>query len=351
MMTGKEKLYFLLDTLVDARDITSVDKPLRIDPSNDLNRRLQDVELTQLFFKLQNDERILNVLKVPNRTKSIDIVEDLDPYAHADDGCWHVKLTSAFDDFFLKIQRQPEYQEFTGKVPPAKIKKQLTRKSLEKIWTLLQEIEDKRGITSAEDEIGIQQVHYSKLKNMGQADGASDERLNILRKLENEDYAIKDVRWPHDHTQLAYFKITDKYFDVYDYYKSEYEAVASNYQKSLVNENNDETKPVYEVKYLEQTREISINGFLFKTLRSFSENDAIFAYLYKNPNKDVSDEDIKTGTGNQNVKDLNKFLENTGFIGDFRKVFFKASKSKIRFNNPITKEQLSELGIKHLSFD
>jgi len=110
----------------------------------------------------------------------------------------------------------------------------------------------------------------------------------------------------------------------------------------------EKERPVYEITYVEQTREILLNGFLLKKLRSFSENDAIFAYLYKNPNEEQTDSDIKTGTGLKSIKDLNKFIENIGFKGDYRKVFFKVSKSKIKFNNPITIEFLQELGIKRL---
>ncbi|MCJ7792372.1 MAG: hypothetical protein MUP45_00090 [Candidatus Marinimicrobia bacterium] len=116
-MTGKEKVYFLLDAIDDARTITPAGQPLIIDPTNDLNRNYRDIELAQLFIKLAKDERVLKVLKAPSRTKEIDIVEDLDPYDHADDGCWHIELLPAFDDYFLKIQQETEYQEFTGKKP------------------------------------------------------------------------------------------------------------------------------------------------------------------------------------------------------------------------------------------
>lgn len=116
-MNGKEKLYFLLDAIDDVRTIAPSGQPLMVDPMNDLNDKIRDVELTQLFTKLEKDEQVLKVLKVPSRIKTIDIVEDLDPYDHADDGYWHIELLPAFDNYFLKIQQEPEYQEFTGKKP------------------------------------------------------------------------------------------------------------------------------------------------------------------------------------------------------------------------------------------
>jgi len=117
MMSGKEKIYFLIDAIADTRTITPAGQPLIIDPTNDLNRNYRDIELAQLFIKLSNDEKILKVLKAPSRTKEIDIVEDLDPYDYDDDDCWHIELLPAFDDYFLKVQQEPEYQEFTGKKP------------------------------------------------------------------------------------------------------------------------------------------------------------------------------------------------------------------------------------------
>jgi len=113
MMGGKEKLYFLLNRIDDARTITPAGQPLIIDPTNNLNQNYRDIELVQLFTKLAKDEQVLKVLKVPNRVKNE--LEEFDPYDHADDGCWHIELLSAFDSYFLKIQQEPEYQEYSGK--------------------------------------------------------------------------------------------------------------------------------------------------------------------------------------------------------------------------------------------
>ena len=104
MMNGKEKLYFLLEHIVDARAIAPSGQPLVIDPTNDLNRKYRDIELLNLFSKLEKDDKVLEVLKAPQRTKDIDAIENLDPYDHADDGCWHVQLLPVFDEYYLKIQ-------------------------------------------------------------------------------------------------------------------------------------------------------------------------------------------------------------------------------------------------------
>lgn len=130
-MTGKEKLYFLLDAIDDAKTIAPNSQPLIVDPANDLNRRIRDIELKQLFTKLQDDEKVLSVIQAPSSILSVAIIEDLDPYDHVDDGCWHVKLLPKFDSYYLKIQYEVEYQEFTGKKPPELLKKETEKQRSE----------------------------------------------------------------------------------------------------------------------------------------------------------------------------------------------------------------------------
>jgi uncharacterized protein (TIGR02391 family) len=126
-MNGKEKLYFLLGRIDDARIIAPSGQPLIIDPTNDLNNNYRDIELTQLFTKLEKDEKVLKVIQIPSRLQMIEIVDDPweeQPTPEHNDGNYHIELLPAFEDFFLKIQEEQGYQEFTGKTP-AKVGKQM----------------------------------------------------------------------------------------------------------------------------------------------------------------------------------------------------------------------------------
>ncbi len=117
MMTKREKLYFLLDAIDDARAITPAGQPILIDPTNDLNRKYRGIELDQLFTKLIKDEKVFKVLQNPNRVRNA-ILKASGQYRDMDDGCYHIELLPSFDEYFLKIQQEPEYFEFTGKKPP-----------------------------------------------------------------------------------------------------------------------------------------------------------------------------------------------------------------------------------------
>lgn len=116
MMTKREKLYFLLDAINDARAITPSGQPILIDPTNDLNRKYRGVELDQLFTKLTKDEKVFKVLQNPNRVRNA-ILQASGQYRDMDDGCYHIELLPSFDGYFLKIQHESEYFEFTGKKP------------------------------------------------------------------------------------------------------------------------------------------------------------------------------------------------------------------------------------------
>lgn len=211
-MNGKEKLYFLLGAIQDVRVLTPKGKPLLIDPVNNLNRQYRELELAQLFEKLQKDEQILRVIKTAKQEKMSTLPL---PYRGLDHRYYAIVLLPRFDDYFSRIEQELEYQKFTGKKPQPMPVIQLNRQSLEKIWHILEEIETKRGITPAGGDVSIPSIHRSKVKNDKEAQEAADERFGILRKLESEEGAIKDVRWSHNLDQYVYLKPGDRYPENY----------------------------------------------------------------------------------------------------------------------------------------
>lgn len=110
MMTGKEKLYFLLEAISDKRVLTPSRHIVLIHPVEDLNKHFPKPELLRLLFKLQSEEKIFEVVRFPQET---DV-----RFRDYDDECYGLRLLPAFDDYYLQIQNEPEYQEFTGKRPP-----------------------------------------------------------------------------------------------------------------------------------------------------------------------------------------------------------------------------------------
>lgn len=93
-------------------------------------------------------------------------------------------------------------------------------------------------------------------------------------------------------------------------------------------------------------RHIILNDlFLLSRPDSFGENEVLFEFLYNNPNKPFSKADIEKEIKQKISKDFSKILENLNFKKDLLKIFFKVSKGKIMFKNPVPVEEVKALGI------
>lgn len=226
------------------------------------------------------------------------------------------------------------------------IKAKLSRKSLEKIWEVLQEIENKRGITPEGEDISIPQVHMGKTRDENGAKNYSNERLNILKKLEQEG-AVTDIRWQKAHHLNGYLKIGNRYFEVLDFYENEYKNAAKSYQES-----QEQTAGIgnnkgvaYRITYSPKNREILVNEFLLAKPDFNSENEITFSYLYDNSNKTISINEIEKQVGQKLKKSIHEILRDLGFTGSFAKAFFSASNKGVIFRNPITFQDLKDLKI------
>jgi hypothetical protein len=109
-MTGKEKLYFLLNRINDKRVLTASGQPVLIHPQGDLRGHYPRVELLLLLKKLQDDEKVIKVVRFPVPKEERYIYQYEDDY-------YGIEVLPTFDKYFQKVQQEPEYQEFTGKKP------------------------------------------------------------------------------------------------------------------------------------------------------------------------------------------------------------------------------------------
>lgn len=344
MMTGKEKLYFLLDAIDNARAITAKNRPVYIHPANNLNNKYTEIELDELFYKLGKEENIIVVLQNPHNNK-IKLAGYDDYYA--------LLIRSNFDEYYHNIQKEPDYQEFSG-VPILKKKSQIENLSddnFDNVFEVLARIESELQLSQSEKFTinFVDSVRDVENYDSNDINELIENNFRALGYLKN----IGVIRYFSTVANSLYAEIilnTTLFDDVLMRAKNRKnhsnKDEMSDPKDNIKIDGND--KVLYEIRYSEQSREILVNNFLLKKLHSFSDNDAIFAYLYENANKVVSVKDIKAGTKLTSIKDLNKFLENIGFTGELRKVFFKVSKDQVRFNNPVAKKDLEEIGISYL---
>ncbi len=106
-------------------------------------------------------------------------------------------------------------------------------------------------------------------------------------------------------------------------------------------EKNDDEE-MYRIIYTKQ-RQVLMNNAQISKPDFNSENDLVFSFLYDNPNRRITREEIEKAIGDKLTKTLHKIVENLGFEGDTKEVFFSVSKDAIEFRNPITKKDLEEM--------
>ena len=96
-------------------------------------------------------------------------------------------------------------------------------------------------------------------------------------------------------------------------------------------------------------RKILINDFLCIAELNFeSENDRVFDYLIKHPNRNVKLSELeKEATREPIKKKLHDIVRDLGFKGELAQVFFDISSQEIIFHNPISREQAEERGFRY----
>lgn len=324
MMTGKEKLYFLLNRIDDARIITPSGQPVLVHPTGNLSNNYTIVELSQLFTKLEKDEKVLKILK---EASSDYMVLNLDPYRAFEDGCYHLEVLPRFDEYFAKIQLEPEYQEFTGKKPPVK----QTQPNASRIESLYEKIAE------VDEQIRIRREAWAKAQSTINDNPfyAEATRTGHLAKLEQQ--AQTDIG--------NFIKQKETYLTELNFRKADTQTLKSQQTQPSEAEDKSTTESVYEITYT-GSREILLNKIFQIAKPDFdSENDLVFDFLYQHPNKKYTLKEIEEGIGNKLGKTLHKIVENLGFKGELRKIFIDVSGTSICFKNPVTKDDLEKIGI------
>lgn len=161
----------------------------------------------------------------------------------------------------------------------------------------------------------------------------------MLRKLESEE-KIKVLRYANDdawrQTMDPYINPVNYLLEIVDssfFSGSDKDRDNLRHTEGVVNI-EDMERINYHIIYTEDRR-VMLNGLIELARTNFNgENDLIFSFLYKNPNKTYSREDLENACKTKFTKAFNKVVENLGFYRGLKKAFFDVSKNSIRFNNP-----------------
>lgn len=121
---------------------------------------------------------------------------------------------------------------------------------------------------------------------------------------------------------------------------------SNNKDKKTNDKQADSMQMAKEYRITLVNRNIILNDLFFISRPdSFGENEVIFEFLYNNPNKPFSKTEIEKELNQKITKTFSKILENLNFKKDLLKIFFKVSKDKIMFRNPVSVDEAKALGI------
>ena len=74
-------------------------------------------------------------------------------------------------------------------------------------------------------------------------------------------------------------------------------------------------------------------------------NDNFFAFIYENPAKKFTLKQLAASGIDFNNKSLHKVIDELGFKGKLKKLFFKVAQDVVVFNNPVARDDLTEANI------
>lgn len=216
------------------------------------------------------------------------------------------------------------------------------------------------------------EVHVDISGNNGLCTIYPDRLIDILLILQDDEKILKikeSPEWTYrpDTMDLALAEVLSDmggdfpigYFTVeilesFDKWCANYWAKRENsFEKSVSISEQEEVQKaetVYSITYT-KAREIFLNDVVNNSTHllakpSFdSENDNVFNYLYEHPDQKFTKKQIEDGVHITGVKSLHKIVENLGFQGDIKRVFFNVSEQSIKFRNSITRKDLKNLNI------
>lgn len=186
------------------------------------------------------------------------------------------------------------------------------------------------------------------------------ELRNIFDKLSCDEKIISISHWPYrtassfdrpDDTDLCYgLKKRKPFNDYFSKISAEFRAKSAPVPETAktIAENS---KPIPQhclwVSYTAESGQVLVNDvFTLGKTNYNSENELVFSYLVKNPNKIVTARELMNNATREPLKKrLHEIVRDLGFKGDLAKAFFRTASEDIYFRNPVSKADLSNLGI------
>lgn len=152
--------------------------------------------------------------------------------------------------------------------------------------------------------------------------------------------------------KIFYIELTERFTTFYHSLSccsdSQKAVVVDNVLTSVLSDNK-----IFWISYSEKGRKIFLNNADASTLISKPDfdsiNEQIFTFIYNNDNKKITLEELKKGCKIKINKSLHKVLNELGFKGKLKELFFDVSSKGIIFHNPITEQDLIKRNLKQIT--
>jgi hypothetical protein len=180
---GKEKIWFLINRLLDEREVTEAGQPVALHPMNDLNGHYEKMDFVQLTEKLEKEHKAIKLLnQVPTDQTNLKYL---------------IELLPNFDDYVAELRKDPKYLDWIGEkpendVPPKSepisvnhARKNGVMTGKEKVQAVIEEINNKhQGLVTGNTVL----LHSGNLEERGLQ---MHEQKQVLDILANDKKVIK----------------------------------------------------------------------------------------------------------------------------------------------------------------
>jgi hypothetical protein len=341
-LTFEEKLDLVIKALYEAKMITADNEDIKVyqRDSNGLTK-LISAEIKTILHKLETDNKIIEVVSVPERG-----IRNARNY-------FTIKLLEGFDGWYdtwlLDKKSSLEYIDYIN---------------LLKIYDVILDIDEKLQLAGKTDITIPALPHIVRFQILFPVDSLSMRDTYINSRWDAVIYlqgkgVVSEPAFIRDDLDLDHqlemkvilpkfealkTKARLEYIKRNEKSKSEKKAdqvKSENVKKEVVNDTSeDKEKTLYEVRYVKNA--IDINGKYFSKTTFNGENDLVFDLVYRNPNKTYTRKQVEVEICQDLKKELDKIVENLGFISELRRAFFDVSSKAIRFRNPVTDKLAKE---------
>ncbi|PIY72615.1 hypothetical protein COY87_00010 [Candidatus Roizmanbacteria bacterium CG_4_10_14_0_8_um_filter_33_9] len=356
-MTYEEKLQKVIYKLKEERDLTRKGRKTKVTFTDNSFTKVRIKEICKILLQLQDDEGIIKIIDAIQPIETVPTEQIINPSDNDDyEGVKEItaEIGEEFDDWLIRYRMKQKSKP-----------ENLDWFNLLKALDVCSDIEQQLQV-SRSNYVNIPSFPYpyiGRFLKLFPYDTIGTRKTYQQYRWEGVQYLIKEkaafeAKYNNDDT-FGYGSIGIKvnlanFDDFYEKIKQEFEKrkqKTDKINKETVKEipkqtttkkpqENDEV--MYQITYTKQ-RQVLMNNAQISKPDFNSENDLVFSFLYENPNRRISKEEIEKAIGGKLTKSLHKIVENLGFEGDTKEVFFSVSKNAIEFRNAITKKDLEEM--------